>query len=137
MTPPAAPTLLRQPTTEDARSTEQLLVPPALAQAEGPRSPAACADGTGRLTAIFFSDQLEDIARAKTICSTCPVMAPCLEGAIERSEQWGVWGGQLFVSGKVVLTKRRRGRPPKVPRPGDELPQVPVPEHLVDRLQFA
>lgn len=135
MTPPAAPTLLRRPT-EDDRSTEEL-VPPALTQAESPRSPAACADGTGQLTAVFFSDQLEDIARAKTICSTCPVMAACLEGAIERSEQWGVWGGQLFVSGKVVLTKRRRGRPPKVPRPGDELPQVPVPEHLVDRLQFA
>jgi WhiB family redox-sensing transcriptional regulator len=65
------------------------------------------------------------------------MIEPCLEGAIDRSEQWGVWGGQLFVSGKVVMSKRRRGRPPKVARPGDRLPHVPVPEHLAARLQMA
>ena len=106
-------------------------------QPDSPRSPAACADGSGQLTRMFFSDQLEDIARAKTLCSTCPMIATCLEGAIDRREQWGVWGGQLFVSGKVVMTKRRRGRPPKVARPGDQLPQIPVPEHLTSRLQLA
>lgn len=102
-----------------------------------PLSPAACADGTGRLTHLFFSDELADIARAKTICSTCPVMADCLEGALERREQWGVWGGQLIVHGKVIFIKRGRGRPPKSPRPQDELPQVAVPEHLVHLLQPA
>ena len=95
-----------------------------------PRSLAACSTLTGELTKVFFSDELRQIARAKQICATCPVIAECLEGALERREPWGVWGGQLFVSGKVVLTKRGRGRPPKVPRPEDQLPLVPIPERL-------
>jgi WhiB family transcriptional regulator, redox-sensing transcriptional regulator len=41
-----------------------------------------------------------------------------------------VWGGQLFLDGTIVATKRRQGRPPKVPRPEDQLPEVPLPEHL-------
>lgn len=94
------------------------------------RPTAACADGTGRLTRLFFSDELDDIAEAKRICATCPLLAPCLEGALARRERWGVWGGQLFAGGRVVMVKRRRGRPPKQPRPGDQLPEVPVPAHL-------
>jgi hypothetical protein len=30
-----------------------------------------------------------------------------------------------------VTIKRRRGRPPKNPRPEDHLPMIPIPEHLV------
>jgi WhiB family transcriptional regulator, redox-sensing transcriptional regulator len=30
------------------------------------------------------------------------------------------------------VTKRRRGRPRRVPRPEDQLPDIPIPEHLVD-----
>jgi WhiB family redox-sensing transcriptional regulator len=97
---------------------------------EVPRSLAACSTLTGELTKVFFSDELRDIARAKRICETCPVLAECLEGALIRHEPWGVWGGQLFLSGKVVMTKRPRGRPPKVPRPEDQLPVVPIPERL-------
>ena len=76
------------------------------------RSLAACNDGTG-LTALFFSEDLYDIARAKHICSTCPVREACLEGALDRREPCGVWGGELFVNGRVLALKRRRGRPPK------------------------
>jgi WhiB family redox-sensing transcriptional regulator len=82
------------------------------------------------LAHLFFSEELQDIARAKTICSECPVIAPCLEGALERREPWGVWGGQLFLNGHILAQKRRRGRPPKVPRPEDQLPVIPIPEHL-------
>ena len=94
---------------------------------------AACADGTGDLTGLFFSEELQDIAAAKRICAECPVMAECLEGALDRREPWGVWGGQLIANGRVLATKRRRGRPPKVPRPEDHLPQIPLPEHLRER----
>lgn len=78
-----------------------------------PRSAAACNDGTGTLTALFFSEDLLDIARAKHLCSTCPLQPRCFEEALERREPWGVWGGELFVHGRVLPQKRRRGRPPK------------------------
>jgi WhiB family redox-sensing transcriptional regulator len=93
---------------------------------------ARCNDGSGRLAGMFFSEELQDIARAKNICATCPALIPCLEGALERREPWGVWGGQLFLNGKILATKRRRGRPPKLPRPEDQLPEIPIPEHLQD-----
>jgi len=91
---------------------------------------ARCNDGSGRLADVFFSRELQDIARAKRLCLSCPAVVPCLEGALERREPWGVWGGQLFVDGTIVATKRRRGRPRKVPRPEDQLPEVPLPQHL-------
>lgn len=91
---------------------------------------AACRDPSGGLSALFFSDELHDIAAAKRICAECPVLANCLEGALERHEPWGVWGGQLFLNGRILVSKRRRGRPPKSPRPDDQLPEIPIPEHL-------
>ena len=91
---------------------------------------ARCNDGGGQLNDLFFSDELQDIARAKHICATCPAMIPCLEGALARREPWGVWGGQLFLNGKILASKRRRGRPPKKARPEDQLPDIPIPEHL-------
>ncbi|MCA1674521.1 MAG: WhiB family transcriptional regulator, partial [Actinobacteria bacterium] len=72
-----------------------------------------CNDGTGNLTALFFSEQLDDIARAKAVCAECPVREACFDGALARSEPYGVWGGRLFFKGKVLAFKRPRGRPPK------------------------
>lgn len=82
---------------------------------------ANCRDDTGTLTELFFSDQIPDIIRAKQICSDCSVIDTCLQGAVERREPWGVWGGQLFLNGKILAQKRRRGRPPKNPAPGIQL----------------
>ena len=76
---------------------------------------ARCADGAATMTSLFFSEQIDDIRRAKQICELCPVQEPCLAGAIERREPWGVWGGQLFFNGKILAQKRKRGRPPKDP----------------------
>ena len=74
---------------------------------------ASCRSQGGSLVELFFSEQLDDIARAKGICTTCPVVEACLEGAVDRREPWGVWGGQLFFNGKILAFKRKRGRPPK------------------------
>lgn len=74
---------------------------------------AACNDGSGTLTDLFFSEDLYDIAHAKHICRSCEVREACFEGALARREPWGVWGGELFQNGKVIAQKRRRGRPPK------------------------
>jgi len=76
---------------------------------------ARCRDGAGTMTALFFSEQIDDIARAKAICHLCPMIEPCLQGALERREPWGVWGGQLLCNGKILAQKRKRGRPPKNP----------------------
>jgi WhiB family redox-sensing transcriptional regulator len=82
---------------------------------------AACRDDSGSLVGLFFSEQLDDIARAKSICTTCALVEPCLDAALARREPWGVWGGQLFLNGVVLPYKRKRGRPPKQ-RPVEALP---------------
>lgn len=79
---------------------------------------------------LFFSEDIGDIAAAKRVCADCSVLAECLEGALHRRELFGVWGGQLFINGKMLTVKRRRGRPPKVARPEDQMPVVPIPMHL-------
>jgi hypothetical protein len=80
-------------------------------------SSARCADGNGTLTALFFSDVNVDIARAKAICRRCSLAASCLDGALEREEPWGVWGGELIESGRVIADRRPRGRPSVLPKP--------------------
>lgn len=101
------------------------------------RADASCGTLDGTLAATFFSEELQDIATAKRICANCPVIAECLEGALDRHEPFGVWGGQLFLNGRVLTNKRRRGRPPKVARPEDEFPLIAVPERLVPLLRTA
>jgi WhiB family redox-sensing transcriptional regulator len=91
---------------------EKLLRTPAGPQVT-PWEQARCRDGAGTMVGLFFSEELDDIARAKAICRKCPLLAPCLDGATARREPWGVWGGQLFLDGKILPFKRKRGRPPK------------------------
>jgi WhiB family redox-sensing transcriptional regulator len=78
---------------------------------------ARCADGNGTLTPLFFSDVNVDIARAKAICRRCSLADACLSGALEREEPWGVWGGELIESGRIVVDRRPRGRPSVLPKP--------------------
>jgi len=93
--------------------------------AEAVAALGACRDlGPG----LFFSDELDDIISAKRLCQGCPVQTDCLSEAVARGERYGIWGGQLFEEGRIVLSKRRKGRPPRVPRPEDVLPEIEVPE---------
>ena len=87
------------------------------AEEEAWRAEALCRDGSASLVELFFSEQLDDIARAKQFCRACDVRAECLDAALERREPWGVWGGELLANGKVLAQKRKRGRPPKVAPP--------------------
>ncbi len=89
------------------------------------RADARCRDDSAALVPLFFSEQLDDILRAKAFCAECPVRVDCLEAAVARREPWGVWGGELFANGKVLAQKRRRGRPPRV------APPEPVVEELI------
>lgn len=62
---------------------------------------------------LWFAELPADVERAKALCLACPLQSACLEGALERREPWGVWGGELFLRGAVIPRKRPRGRPRK------------------------
>jgi len=62
---------------------------------------------------LYFAESPSDVELAKALCQDCQVRAECLAGALERREPWGVWGGELFLSGVVIPRKRPRGRPRK------------------------
>ncbi|UMG91813.1 WhiB family transcriptional regulator [Nocardioides sp. TF02-7] len=62
---------------------------------------------------LWFAESPSDVEFAKALCKDCPVQQLCLDGALERREPWGVWGGELFLQGTVIPRKRPRGRPRK------------------------
>ena len=97
-----------------------------------------CSNSGGNLTRFFFSERIEEIARAKAICSDCPVLGECLQAALDRKEPCGVWGGQLFSEGKILTAKRNRGRPAKNPTTSEAIwANVPIPEYLREQVEQA
>ena len=76
-----------------------------------PRPPAWTEDAAcaGQDPELFFADSDITLNRAaKRVCAICPVRLRCLSEAIERNEQWGIYGGHNFTSGEN-RTKARRG----------------------------
>jgi len=61
---------------------------------------------------LWFSDLPDELELAKAHCRPCPLRGPCLAGAVERREPYGVWGGEIFDRGTITARKRPRGRPP-------------------------
>lgn len=87
------------------------LVISALATAAGvPSGPGLPCTGNPDL---FFAEAPAHVEQAKTLCRGCPARTTCLQGALERREHWGVWGGELLLGGTIVPRKRGRGRPRK------------------------
>ncbi|WP_300609453.1 WhiB family transcriptional regulator [Trebonia sp.] len=62
---------------------------------------------------LFFAEAPGDVEQAKALCQGCRARISCLQGALERREPWGVWGGELLLRGTIVPRKRPRGRPRK------------------------
>jgi WhiB family transcriptional regulator, redox-sensing transcriptional regulator len=60
---------------------------------------------------LFFAESPQDVEQAKAMCRECRARLACLSAALERSEPWGVWGGELLLRGAIVPHKRARGRP--------------------------
>lgn len=42
---------------------------------------------------LWFTDAAEDIAAAKAICLTCPLLAECRQLADDLRPEYGVWAG--------------------------------------------
>jgi WhiB family redox-sensing transcriptional regulator len=76
---------------------------------------------------LFFAEAPADVEAAKALCQGCRIRVACLEGALDRREPWGVWGGELLLRGAIVPRKRPRGRPamrtPSLPRQTSSLPR--------------
>jgi len=79
---------------------------------------------------LWFAETPAQLELAKSFCADCPLRDACLEGALERQEPWGVWGGEIFERGAVVPRKRPRGRPRKVDVARDAELKVEVEERL-------
>ena len=48
------------------------------------------------------------IEAAKGTCAICAVRSECLEGALARGEQWGVWGGMTAEERKTFRRRQQR-----------------------------
>lgn len=70
---------------------------------------AACA---GMDPELFFAHALsvDQIDKAKAICAECPLKASCLQGALERGEQYGVWGGTDEAERRSMKRRASRAR---------------------------
>ncbi|WP_331722821.1 WhiB family transcriptional regulator (plasmid) [Streptomyces canus] len=74
------------------------------------RPGAAC---VGEDPELFFpigdtGPALIQIEEAKAVCRRCPLIDDCLEGALERGEKAGVWGGLSETERRSL--KRRQAR---------------------------
>lgn len=90
---------------------------------------ARCKETTGSVTRLFFSEDYNEIFRARRICEACNVRRECLSAAIARKEHHGVWGGELMRNGRP-REPRRVGRPPLVQRLPIFADEVPFPPEL-------
>lgn len=48
------------------------------------------------------------VREAKQVCAGCPVRRQCLEDALERHEQFGIWGGLTLTERRSVNRQSRR-----------------------------
>ena len=71
---------------------------------------------------LYFSESPRELELAKQLCRPCPLRTRCLEGAKERGEPWGVWGGRCSSTDDPCRTS--------VPGDVPEAPDAPAPAEL-------
>ncbi len=58
-------------------------------------------------TDLWYPERGGSNREAKQVCMACPVRIDCLEYALARSEEWGIWGG-LSEGQRRQLKRERR-----------------------------
>ncbi|WP_329391499.1 WhiB family transcriptional regulator (plasmid) [Streptomyces sp. NBC_01351] len=53
---------------------------------------------------------LLQIEEAKAVCRSCPLMESCLQGALDRNEHYGVWGGLSEDERRALKRRAARNR---------------------------
>lgn len=87
--------------------------PEFLENLEIPRELASNGNCASADTRIFFSENLGEIAQARSICSECPIRQQCFDYAL-FAEEYGVWGAtsegerKKLRGGKPVFTLEER-----------------------------
>ena len=93
---------------------------------------AAC---RGCAPALFFPERGEATEAARAVCQGCPVRPECLDYALARGEDFGIWGG-LSTKERRLLRRRLRaldtlaGEDDRQPMPTDVDDSVLGDEHL-------
>lgn len=78
-----------------------------------PHTPDPACYGIPQFDEIFFpSGSNPNYERARKICATCPLKAPCLQYALETDQKWGMWGG-LSPEERTALRRRMARRAAK------------------------
>lgn len=76
------------------------------------RHQAACSRADPEL---FFGqpEEVRRIAKAKAVCSGCPVQNDCLIYALEKPELYGVWGGMTGEERRLLQVRTRLAATPR------------------------
>ena len=53
---------------------------------------------------------LLQVEEAKAVCRRCPLIESCLQGALERGEEAGVWGGMSEMERRSLKRRAARNR---------------------------
>jgi hypothetical protein len=51
---------------------------------------------------FWFDGTALETALAILLCQGCPIRQNCLNGALERGESYGIWGGRIITHGKIL-----------------------------------
>ncbi len=58
-----------------------------------------------------LKERVARFIKARAFCNLCEVKDECLQGAIDRREPSGVWGGEEFFGGKINTGRSKNGNP--------------------------
>ena len=91
---------------------------------------AACDTGDAGLANLFFSEELQDIAAAKRICASARCWPPASKARSSGGSRGACGVGSSSSTARSSPASVAGAGHPKVPRPEDQLPDIPIPEHL-------